>query len=134
MVVSARRIGPRFLTRAIAALKAGLELNPEQEKNWGPLWNGRYAISPNSGRPASPRGRIGARRGTIRTRTSRSIRSTVSPARPSVWPPAPADMQKLAAAAKPLYDSLDDSQKRRFAVLFHGSMGHGQWRHWRRDG
>jgi hypothetical protein len=45
-----------------------------------------------------------------------------------------ADMQKLAAAAKPLYDSLDDGQKRRFAVLFHGSMGRGQWRHGRRDG
>ena len=29
-----------------------------------------------------------------------------------------ADLQKLAAAAKPLYDSLDDSQKRRFAMLF----------------
>ncbi|HEY1886098.1 MAG TPA: Spy/CpxP family protein refolding chaperone, partial [Roseiarcus sp.] len=45
-----------------------------------------------------------------------------------------ADLQKLAAAAKPLYDSLDDSQKRRFAVLFRGPAGHGQWRHWRRDG
>jgi zinc resistance-associated protein len=45
-----------------------------------------------------------------------------------------ADLQKLAAAAKPLYDSLDDGQKRRFAVLFHGSMGRGHWRHWRREG
>ena len=45
-----------------------------------------------------------------------------------------ADLEKLAAAAKPLYDSLDDSQKRRFAVLFRGPMGHGQWRHWRREG
>ena len=45
-----------------------------------------------------------------------------------------ADLQKLAAAAKPLYDSLDDSQKRRFAMLFRGSMGHGQWRRWRHDG
>ena len=45
-----------------------------------------------------------------------------------------ADLQKLAGAAKPLYDSLDDSQKRRFAVLFHGGMGRGHWRHWRREG
>jgi hypothetical protein len=44
-----------------------------------------------------------------------------------------ADLQKLASAAKPLYDSLDDSQKRRFAVLFRGP-GSGQWRHRRRDG
>ena len=45
-----------------------------------------------------------------------------------------ADLQKLATAAKPLYDSLDESQKRRFAVLFPGRMGRGQGRHWRRDG
>jgi zinc resistance-associated protein len=45
-----------------------------------------------------------------------------------------ADLQKLASAAKPLYDSLDDSQKRRFAVLFRGSMGRGEGRHWRREG
>jgi zinc resistance-associated protein len=45
-----------------------------------------------------------------------------------------ADLEKLAAAAKPLYDSLDDSQKRRFAVLFRGPMDRGQWRHWRREG
>jgi hypothetical protein len=45
-----------------------------------------------------------------------------------------ANLQKLATAAKPLYDSLDDGQKRRFAVLFHGSMGRGQGHHWRREG
>ena len=45
-----------------------------------------------------------------------------------------ADLLKLAAAAKPLYDSLDDSQKRRFAMLF-TPMHHGHWRHWgRQDG
>ena len=45
-----------------------------------------------------------------------------------------ADLQKLASAAKPLYDSLDDGQKRRFALLFRGPMGRGEWRHGRRDG
>ena len=45
-----------------------------------------------------------------------------------------ADLQKLATAAKPLYDSLDDGQKRRFAILFRGPMGRGEWRHRRRDG
>lgn len=34
-----------------------------------------------------------------------------------------ADPEKLAGAANPLYDSLDDSQKRRFAVLFHRPHG-----------
>ncbi len=42
-----------------------------------------------------------------------------------------ADLGKLASGAKPLYDSLDDNQKRRFAMLFR--MG-GHRGHWRRDG
>jgi hypothetical protein len=42
-----------------------------------------------------------------------------------------ADLRKLAGAAKPLYDSLDDSQKRRFAILF--TFGDNHWRHWRRE-
>ncbi len=42
-----------------------------------------------------------------------------------------AGLEKLADAAKPLYDSLDDSQKRRFAILF--TMGHNHWRDWRRE-
>jgi hypothetical protein len=37
-----------------------------------------------------------------------------------------AELEKLAAAAKPLYDSLDDAQKRRFGPLLHMATG----RHW----
>jgi hypothetical protein len=38
------------------------------------------------------------------------------------------EMEKLAEAAKPLYDSLDDAQKRRFRPLLHMAIGK-HWRH-----
>jgi hypothetical protein len=120
-----------FLDARIAALKAGLELNAEQEKNWAPLesamrdlakqraerfaaWRDRRDDNQDEDVEVNPIDRL--------TRASERLAARA------------ADMQKLAAAAKPLYDSLDDGQKRRFAVLFRGSMGPGQWRHWRRDG
>jgi hypothetical protein len=120
-----------FLDARIAALKAGLELNAEQEKNWAPLesamrdlakqraerfaaWKERREADNNEAAEVNPIDRL--------ARASERLSARA------------ADLQKLAAAAKPLYDSLDDSQKRRFAVLFRGPAGHGQWRHWRRDG
>jgi zinc resistance-associated protein len=120
-----------FLDARIAALKAGLELNAEQEKNWPPLesamrdlakqraerfaaWKERRDDNQNGNVEVNPVDRL--------ARASERLSARA------------ADLQKLATAAKPLYDSLDDGQKRRFAVLFHGSMGRGQGRHWRRDG
>jgi zinc resistance-associated protein len=120
-----------FLDAHIAALKAGLELNAEQEKNWPPLesamrdlakqraerlaaWRERREAGDNEAAEVNPIDRL--------TRASEFLSARS------------ADLQKLAVAAKPLYDSLDDSQKRRFAVLFRDRIGHGQWRHWRREG
>src|SRR5580658_5274778 len=115
-----------FLDARIAALKAGLELNADQEKNWAPLesamrdlakeraagiaaWRQRREADGDQDADFNPIDRL--------TRVSERLSARA------------AELQKLAAAAKPLYDGLDDSQKRRFAVLFHGSMGRGQWRH-----
>ena len=120
-----------FLDARIAALKAGLELNAEQGKNWAPLesamrdlakqraerfaaWRDRRDDNQDGDAEISPLDRL--------TRASERLSARA------------ADLQKLAAAAKPLYDSLDDGQKRRFSVLFRGPMGRGQWRHWRREG
>ena len=36
-----------------------------------------------------------------------------------------ASLKKLADAAEPLYKSLDDGQKRRFAMLLRGGRGEG---------
>jgi zinc resistance-associated protein len=117
-----------FLDAHIAALKAGLVLNAEQEKNWPPLesamrdlakqraarfaaWRERREASDDGNAEINPIDRL--------TRASERLSARA------------ADLEKLAGAAKPLYDSLDDSQKRRFAVLFHGPMGRD---HWRREG
>ena len=114
-----------FLDARIAALKAGLVLNAEQEKNWPPLelamrdlakqraerfaaWRERRDDNQDADVEVSPIDRL--------TRASERLSARA------------AGLEKLAGAAKPLYDSLDDSQKRRFAVLFHGSMGRDHWR------
>ena len=40
------------------------------------------------------------------------------------------EMDKIADAAKPLYDSLDEAQKRRFGMLFHAMQQmHGHMAH-----
>ncbi len=120
-----------FLDARIAALKAGLELNADQEKNWPPLesamrdiareraermaaWREKSADGRDQPGDLNPIERLG--------RASERLNAQA------------AGLQKLAAAAKPLYDSLDDSQKRRFAMLFAPSSGRGHWRHWRREG
>ena len=120
-----------FLDARIAALKAGLELNAGQEKNWPPLesamrdlakeraarfaaWQQRREESSDETAEVNPIDRL--------TRASERLSARA------------ADLQKLAGAAKPLYESLDDGQKRRFAMLFRGSMGRGHWRHWHREG
>jgi zinc resistance-associated protein len=120
-----------FLDARIAALKAGLVLNAEQAKNWPPLesamrdlakqraerfaaWRDRRDDNQDNDVEVNPVDRL--------ARASERLSARA------------ADLGKLAAAAKPLYDSLDDSQKRRFAVLFRGPMGRGQGRHWRREG
>ncbi len=120
-----------FLDARIAALKAGLELNAQQEKNWPALesamrdlakeraarfaaWRERREQNGDETAEFNPIDRL--------TRASDFLSARA------------ADLQKLKTAATPLYDSLDNPQKRRFAVLFHGVMGRGHWRHWRREG
>jgi LTXXQ motif family protein len=120
-----------FLDARIAALKAGLELNADQEKNWPAFESAMRDLAKERA----------ARFAAWRERRERGGEGQVEVnpvdrlSRASEWFSArAADLQKLATAAKPLYDSLDDSQKRRFAVLFHAGMGRGHWRHWRREG
>jgi zinc resistance-associated protein len=115
-----------FLDAHIAALKAGLELNADQEKNWPPLESAmRDVAKERAARFAAWQEQRGEHHDVNPVdRLSRASEFLSARA---------AGLQKLATAAKPLYDSLDDSQKRRFAVLF-TPMGHGHWRHWRHEG
>lgn len=99
-----------FADARIAGLKAGLQLKPEQEKNWPALEtalrdNARARIARvEEWRDKAPAtfesDPIGALQRRARTMTARA-----------------GELDRLAGAAKPLYESLDDSQKRRFGAL-----------------
>ncbi len=110
----------------IAAIHAGLKLTPEQEKNWPAVESALrdlakqrsdwFAARASVSRPTDPIERL-------------SLRAKVMQERGAA-------LQKLATASGPLYQSLDDGQKHRFAVLarlegrhFGEGRGHHGWRH-----
>jgi zinc resistance-associated protein len=122
----------------IAALKAGLELNADQEKLWPPVESAMrdlakqradfVAARRDAKMPANPLDRLGRRAEVMQSRG--------------------AALKKLADAAGPLYTSLNDAQKHRFMVLArlggprfghghdgwrgrHDGRGHGGWQHHR---
>jgi zinc resistance-associated protein len=107
----------------LAALKAGLTLTPDQEKNW-----------PSFEQAARDFGKFRMdRRAAVQ-----NTQPTTDPVerlrqRATAMADAGAEMKKLADATDPLYKSLDDGQKRRFAVLSHLS-GHGRDHMRGRDG
>jgi hypothetical protein len=107
-----------FTDARIAALKAGLKLTSAQEKNWPALettlrevakdratrtaeWNEK-AKEHREKRDLIEGFRLGAKNLSARG----------------------AELEKIADAAKPLYDSLDDGQKLRFSVLLHEVFKH----------
>ena len=120
-----------FSEARLAALKAGLVLSAEQEKNWpaferaardlGTLRLDRITAMRNAPAVHEPAERL-RQRATAMSETA-------------------AALQKLAEATDPLYKSLDEGQKRRFMVLsrlagprmehFRGRDGHGpRHHHW----
>jgi len=106
-----------FLDARIAALKAGLELTPDQEKNWPTFEQAIRSFAKlrvdhreamrTATPPADPIERL-RRRGEAMTSTG-------------------AALKQLADTAQPLYQSLDDGQKRRFQILARHLRPH--WRH-----
>jgi len=109
----------------IAALHAGLKLTAEQEKLWPPVETAlrdlakqrseRFAARANADRPKDPVERMTLRAEAMGQRA--------------------AGLKKLADAAGPLYKSLDDGQKRRFALLARldraHMRAHHNWQHHR---
>lgn len=97
-----------FIDARVAALKAGLELTPDQQKNW-PAFEQAYrdvaklradrmkARFEQRGENANPIERLQKRADALNTRG--------------------AALKRLADAAGPLYQSLDDAQKHRFVML-----------------
>ena len=110
-----------FADARIAALHAGLELNADQEKSWAPFEQALRELSkmriahiearqkammqPPSQTPPNPIERLQKRADAMATRG--------------------AALKRLADAAAPLYQSLDDAQKHRFAVLARMLRPHG---------
>ena len=116
-----RQAGGFMLDAHLAGMKAALKLTPDQEKNWAAF-------------EASVRDAAQARRDAMR-----AMRETArGDERPSPidrmntmadrLAKASTDIKAIAAAAKPLYDSLDDGQRRHFGPLMATLIQHGQHR------
>jgi zinc resistance-associated protein len=122
-----------FADAHIAALHAGLQLTPEQEKNWPALESAlkdvakqrsdRFAARASADKPKTPIERLALRAQGLTARG--------------------ATLKKVADAAGPLYASLNADQQHRFVVLArlgggahrHGHHGwRGQERNWRHQG
>ncbi len=108
-----------FADARIAGLKAGLQLTSAQEKNWPSLETAMREVA---------KARIARFQ---EFREGKAERPGVDPLaamqrRAQGMSARAAELEKLSAAAKPLYDSLDDTQKHRFGFLMraatHGSM------------
>lgn len=103
----------------IAALKAGLKLNPEQEKNWPAVETAiRDLAKQRADRASAMRdGRNAqAQRPDAIARLRRGADMMTERA---------AGLKKLADAAEPLYKTLDEGQKHRFAMLMRMGMQGG---------
>ena len=99
-----------FTDARVAALKAGLKLTAEQEKNWPAVEAAvREAAKQRTDRMAE----------RMKDRESRRDADAIARLRQQadMMTERAATLKKLADASEPLYKSLDDSQKRRFVAL-----------------
>lgn len=108
----------------IAALKAGLKLTPDQEKNWPAL---ETALR-DMGKARA------ANFAEHKEQMKADDRDTLDMLRhrATMLSQRAQELNKLADAAKPLYDSLDEGQKRRFGILLRQAggirpFGHFRW-------
>lgn len=122
-----------FTDARIAAVKAGLKLNPDQEKLWPPVEaavrdfvklridraNARMNAKPDDAQGQQMQDSQNRPDPVARLRDRAETMATTAAA-----------MKKIADAADPLYKTLDDSQKRRLAILtrMEGRFGSEGWR------
>jgi zinc resistance-associated protein len=104
----------------VAALKTGLRLTPEQEQHWPAVETAIRAFASEGFARATER-----REGRRPTDPIERLRR-----RADMMTSTAGGLRRLADAAEPLYRTLDDAQKRRFAMLAR-SMGGGGIAHWR---
>ena len=101
-----------FIDARVAALKAGLELTPDQAKNW-PAFEQAYRSIAHLRRD-----RFMARRDQTGQSIDRRFADRLQRRADAATQYGTA-LGDLAKAAKPLYQSLDDARKRRFVMLAH---------------
>jgi zinc resistance-associated protein len=109
--LSAEDLGA-FTDARVAALKAGLELTADQAKNW-PAFEQAYRNIAKLRRD-----QFTARRDQTRQSIDGSFADRLQRRADAVTQYGAA-LEDLAKAAKPLYQSLDDAQQRRFTMLAH---------------
>jgi hypothetical protein len=131
-----------FTDARIAGLKAGLKLTAEQEKNWPALETAMRDLAKQRADRAKARAdrraerREARKNGADKATSQRDFIAGLRQGADAMSERA-GDLKKLADAAEPLYKSLDDGQKRRFAVLLRtgnrtgNRAGMGHHRHWR---
>jgi hypothetical protein len=121
-----------MLDARLAGMKAALKLTPDQEKNWAPF-------------EAAVRDAANARMEEMRAMRE-AMRSAERPSpiehmnmMADRLAKASADLKAISGAAKPLFDSLDETQKRHFGPLLTTLREHRpheghMWGHWRQRG
>jgi len=113
-----REAGGFMLDAHLAGMKAALKLTPDQEKNWGAF-------------EAAVREAAQARRDALRDmRQARGGDERPTPIErmdkmADHLAKAASEIKTIAGAAKPLYDSLDDGQRRHFGPLMATLIEHG---------
>ena len=100
-----------FADARIAALHAGLELRPDQEKNWGPFEQALRAAAKDRIERRQAREAAGDDQPRASDPVERLKRVADALSRRG------ATLKQIADTAAPLYASLDDGQKNRFRML-----------------
>jgi hypothetical protein len=112
-----------FTDARIAALKVGLKLTAPQEKNWPTLETTLRDVGKDrAARMLEWQTNAKEHHGKSDVIEGLRLRAKWLSTRSL-------ELEKIADAAKPLYDSLDDSQKTRFGVLLHEVFKHHD-HHW----
>jgi len=116
--------GSFLLDAKLAGIHAALKLNADQEKNWAPF---EAAV-----RDAA-RARMEMRKAMREEREGDARPSPIAmmTEMSDHLARASEELKKVADAAKPLYDSLDDGQKRHFGPLVHMLRENGGRHGWR---
>ena len=121
-----------MLDARLAGMKAALKLTPEQEKNWAPFETAVRDAA--KARMEEMRAMREAMRGAERPSPIEHMNMMADR-----LAKASTDLKAISAAAKPLYDSLDDTQKSHFGPLLMTLREHRpheghMWGHWRDRG